>query len=536
MSVAAQPPGKDRPVTRYAWYALGMMTVVHMLSFVDRQILSILAEQIRKDLQLTDAQLGFLYGTAFAAFYTLFGIPLGRLADRWRRGRLMAICLALWSAMTALSGFATSYALLAVARLGVGVGEASVSPAAISMQADLFPQAVRARANAIFSTGVYLGMGLSLPLGGAISQRWDRAFGDNGPLGLAGWQAAFIGVGLPGLLVAVWVWSLREPQRLGIHGEPLVASYDGAWRSFFDELFALIPPLTLWSVSRYRGELLRNVLIMAGLAAVTTLLILWTGDIAQWLIVGVAAYAVASWVQVLRLRDAPTFRLIWANPAVVMALIGFGSLALITYSVGFWAAPYAIRTFHLTAPAVGLAIGIPAAAASGLGVLLGGWISDGWRRSNPRGRIYTCMIAPLMTPPLLVAQYLAPDFTTFAILSAGVYAASSMYLGSAIAALQELVLPRMYGTLSATYIMGNTMIGLCLGPYGTGKVATVTGDLRLGVFSALLAAPIALICLWWVSRSAARLEGSMLERAQSAGEHIALDPRAGAAGVTESVS
>jgi MFS family permease len=525
MSVAAQPLGDDRPVTRYAWYALGVMTIVHMLSFIDRQILSILAEQIREDLGLTDAQLGFLYGTAFAVFYTLFGIPLGRLADRWRRGRLMAIGLALWSAMTALSGFATSYAFLAIARLGVGVGEASASPAAFSMQADLFPKGLRGRANAIYSAGVYLGMGFSLPLGGAISQGWDRAYGDKAPLGLAGWQAAFIGVGLPGLLVAAWVWSLREPQRLGVHGEPLPASYDGAWRSFVDELFALIPPLTLWSVSRYRGELSRNILIMAGLAAATTLLVLWSGDIAQWSVVGVAVYAVASWIQVLRLRDPPTFRLIWATPELVLALIGFGSLALITYSVGFWAAPYAIRTFHLSAPEVGLAIGIPAAVASGLGVLLGGWLSDVWRRRNPRGRIYACMLAPLITAPLLVAQYLAPDFMTFAVLSPLVYAATSMYLGSAIAALQELVLPRMYGTLSATYIMGNTLIGLCLGPYGTGKIATVTGDLRLGVLSALAAAPIALVCLWRVSRRAGWLEESKRERAQSAGEDVTLDPR-----------
>jgi MFS family permease len=501
------------------------MTLVHTLSFVDRQILSILAEQIKADLELTDAQLGFLYGTAFAIFYTLFGIPLGRLADRWRRGRLMAIGLALWSGMTMISGFASSYALLAIARLGVGVGEASASPSAISMQADLFPKRLRGRANAIYSTGVYVGAGLSLPLGGAISQAWNQTYGDAAPLGLAGWQAAFIAVGFPGLLVAAWVWSLREPQRLGVHGEPVATAYAGAWRSFAAELLAFIPPFTLWSVSRYRGELVRNLMIMAGLAAAMALLIAWTGDVAQWVIYGIAVYAVASWVQALRHNDPPAHRLIWGTPEVVLMLVGFGSIAIITYSVGFWAAPYAIRTYHLAPPEVGLAIGIPGAVASGIGVLLGGWLSDVWKRHDPRGRIFTCMLAPVLATPLVIAQYFAPDFTTFAVLSAAVYAASSMWLGSAFAIGPDFVLPRMYGTLSATSIMANTMIGLCIGPYGTGKVATLTGDLRLGVFSALLAAPVAVVCLWKLSQKAGLLEETKMQRAQESGEVLAANPR-----------
>jgi MFS family permease len=516
VTATAQAAVKAVGASRYAWYAVGVMTVVHMLSFIDRQVLSILAEQIRRHLDLTDANLGFLYGTTFAIFYMLFGIPLGRLADRWWRTRLMAIGLALWSAMTVLSGFATSFAWLAIARLGVGVGEASASPAAFSMQADFFPRHLRARANAIYSVGVYLGMGLSLPLGGAISQAWNQAYGNAGPLGLVGWQAAFIGVGLPGMLVAAWVWSLREPQRLDANGTPVTVSYAGAWRSFIGELQALLPPFTLWSVSRFRGELARNLVLLLVVTALMTLLMRWTGDTAQWLIYGVAIYAVASWVQVLRYNDAPTHRLIWATPEVRFILLGFGLLALITYSVGFWAAPYAIRTFHQSAPSVGLAIGIPGAIASACGVLLGGWLSDRWKRYNPRGRIYTCMLAPLLTTPLLLAQYFAADFATFALLSASVYAASSIWLGSANAAAQDLVLPRMYGIISATYIMANTLIGLCLGPYSTGKIATVTGSLRSGVISALLVAPVAIACLWLAARGAAEVERLKAERAQQA--------------------
>ena len=135
-SPAASPPIR---VGAYAWYALIVLVIVYALNFIDRQILSILAEDIKRDLGLEDAQIGFLYGTAFAVFYALFGIPLGRLADSWYRGRVMAIGLALWSSMTALSGFANSFAMLAVARIGVGVGEAAASPAAYSMISDWFP-------------------------------------------------------------------------------------------------------------------------------------------------------------------------------------------------------------------------------------------------------------------------------------------------------------------------------------------------------------------------------------------------------------
>src|ERR1700733_10152200 len=163
-------------IARYAYYVLFILVLLYTLNFIDRQILSILAEEIKIDLKLDDSQLGFLYGTAFAIFYALFGIPLGRLADTWHRGRLIAIGLATWSLMTVLSGFSSSYAQLAAARVGVGVGEASASPAAFSMLGGYFPASRRALAAAIYSSGVYLGMGLSLPIGGHVSKAWNNAY------------------------------------------------------------------------------------------------------------------------------------------------------------------------------------------------------------------------------------------------------------------------------------------------------------------------------------------------------------------------
>src|SRR6186997_1009839 len=227
---AAALAAKPR-IGTYAWYALFVLVIVYIVNFIDRQILSILVGDIKRDLSVTDAQIGFLYGTAFAVFYALFGTPLGRLADSWYRGRLMAIGLALWSSMTAFSGFAQSFGMLATARIGVGIGEASASPAAYSMIADYFPKERRATALSIYSSGLYIGGGIALPIGGYVLAEWGRQFPDalSAPLGLAPWQAAFLAVGLPGLILAAWIWSLREPLRGAIDGHPSDIVRPNAW-------------------------------------------------------------------------------------------------------------------------------------------------------------------------------------------------------------------------------------------------------------------------------------------------------------------
>ena len=149
----------------YAWYVLGILFLVYILNFIDRQVISILAEDIKRDLGLKDEDLGFLYGTAFGVFYSLFGIPLGRLADSWNRVRLMTVGLGLWSTMTALSGLSSTGAHLAAARIGVGVGEATASPSAYSLISDYFPKKLRATALSIYSAGLYVGGGCSLFIG-----------------------------------------------------------------------------------------------------------------------------------------------------------------------------------------------------------------------------------------------------------------------------------------------------------------------------------------------------------------------------------
>lgn len=522
-------------VGAYAWYALSVLVLVYVVNFIDRQILSILVGDIKRDLGVSDAQIGFLYGTAFAVFYALFGIPLGRLADSWHRGRLMAIGLALWSSMTALSGFASSFTMLAAARIGVGIGEASASPAAYSMISDSFPKERRATALSIYSSGLYVGGALSLPIGGAVLSRWNTAWPDpaTAPLGLAGWQAAFLAVGLPGLLLALWVLSLKEPLRGASDGTPQPVVRPNAWRDFGRELAAILPPLTLLTVARIPGGLRLNLAALVGVASLAYGLYLLTGDAPQWAAYGLGVYAIFSWVQSLKQRDLPTYRLIWGTPVVVMLVVAFGSISFVTYATAFWIPHYVEQSFYSGAlePAryiagmtakeeVGSIIGWSAAVAAAVGVIAGGYISDLWRQRDPRGRLFVNMISAVVPLPIVAVLLTTESLATFYWLHPVAHMFASAWVGAAVATVQDLVLPRMRATAGATSILGTTMVGLALGPYSAGKMADVLQSLSGGIFALYVVPPFTLLALWLGSRRLAELEATKEERARAAGEPV----------------
>jgi MFS family permease len=506
----------------YAWYVLGVLFLVYVLNFVDRQILAILAQDIKAGLGLDDAQMGFLYGTAFAVFYSVFGIPLGRLADGWYRGRLIALGLALWSGMTVLSGLSSSYAQLAAARIGVGIGEASASPAAYSLLGDYFPGERRATALAIYTAGLYTGAGLSLPIGGSVAHAWTVHFASGGaPFGLAGWQAAFLAVGLPGLLLAAWVLTLVEPPRGLADGNPSPAHRRGAWGDFGREIAAILPPLTLWSLSRIPGGLRRNLVLLAACSAAALLLALATGDLLQWTALGTGAYAIGSWVQRLRATDRPTHSLLWSTPAVLMGLLSCGSLAFLAYGMSFWMPAYAMRTFHVAGDVAGWMIGIPSSFAAAAGCILGGRLSDRWRRRDPRGRVFVCMLSIALGPPIAYTVLSVADVRLACILYSLWSCVSSLWIGSGAAMIQEAVLPRMRGTAGATFLLGVSIIGLALGPYVAGRVSVLSGSLHTGMLCILAAAPPALYLMWRLSISMPLAVATKEQRARSAGEPLA---------------
>ncbi len=204
-----------RLTTKQAWYAVGILMVAYTFSFIDRSILSLMVAPVRRDLGISDTQFGLLHGLAFAVFYTALGIPIARLADRYSRRWLIAIGVFVWSLATVLCGLAKNFGQLFAARIGVGVGEASLSPAAYSMIADMFPKEMLGRALSVYNVGVFLGGGLALIIGGFVVAAVGEANLYTLPLlgELRGWQLTFVIVGLPGILIALLTLTLREPPR-----------------------------------------------------------------------------------------------------------------------------------------------------------------------------------------------------------------------------------------------------------------------------------------------------------------------------------
>ena len=511
----------DQAGGRYAWSVLGVLVLVYVLNFVDRSIISILANDIKRDLNLDDSDLGFLYGTAFGVFYALFGLPLGKLADSWNRTKLLTLGLALWSTMTALSGFAKSGGMLAAARVGVGIGEASASPSAYSLISDWFPKHMRATALAIYASGLYLGGGISLLIGAQVVQRWNAAWPNgDAPLGLAGWQAAFMVVGLPGLLLALWVSTLREPIRGRVDGI-FTPPVEHPFRDFFAELLTILPPLTLVSAARLgRRALLINLAGAVVTAGIAYAMIRLTSSTAQWVALGIGFYAVFSWACALRHRDFPTFTLIWGTPAFLYTTLGYGLISFQSYAVGFWSAPYAERILGVSKSEAGFWVGGPGALAGFLGIIAGGRLADHLRKTNPGGRILVVLLAPLLS----IIPFWFAFHTTSPSLFYGLHfvmaICTSAALGGTAATTQDLVLPRMRGTATATFFIATTLIGLSLGPYLAGYVSTVSGNLATGILSVMVVVPISVTLLILAYRTLPKAEASLLERAKAAGETI----------------
>lgn len=206
------------PSSRLAWWTVSVLLVAYTFSFIDRTILALLVEPIKRDLHVTDTQVSLLHGFAFAIFYTLMGLPIGRWADHGNRKNIITLGVIVWSLMTAACGLTKNFWTLFLARVGVGVGEAALSPSAYSMIADYFPPQKIGRALGVYSAGVYIGGGLAFIIGGAVVQRVSGA--PDITLGFLGevktWQLVFFAVGLPGLVIAALTYFLREPSRRGV--------------------------------------------------------------------------------------------------------------------------------------------------------------------------------------------------------------------------------------------------------------------------------------------------------------------------------
>ena len=220
----------------YAWYTVSLCMIAYLLSFVDRQIIVLLIEPIRADLQISDTQFSLLAGAAFALFYAIMGLPIARWADVGPRPFIISAGIIIWSFATAMCGMARTFGQLFLARVGVGVGEAALSPTAYSIISDSFPKSRLGLALGVYSLGLFLGSGLAFLVGGTVVEAVSQVGALEVPVigTVKPWQAAFFIVGLPGVLIGLLFYAtVRDPERKGVRD-------DGTRRGF-----------SIWEVLRY---------------------------------------------------------------------------------------------------------------------------------------------------------------------------------------------------------------------------------------------------------------------------------------------
>ena len=512
----------------YPHYVLFILVLVFILNFVDRNILSILAEDIKADLGATDAQMGFLYGTVFAVFYAVFGLPLARFADVWVRRSLISGGLLFWSAMTVFSGLARSFPVLALCRMGVGIGEASASPAAFSMLSDYYSPRHRATVLAIYSSGIYIGLGIGMFIGGWVLDTWATLYPTNPPLGLKGWHVAFMVVGLPGVLLAALVRSLREPIR-GI-SEGLVADkkHPAPFRLLGTELASVIPPLNILSIIQNGASLRVNLLSAVVISVFAFILILLTGSTAQWVAMAFGVYVTFSWAQCLKVRDPATYHLMFRSKAFIFSTLAFPSISFVTFGISFWLAPLLMRVHGVSPTEVGLYIGLSSAAGGLLGAPLGGMLADRLKLRFVNGRLFLGFVAVAGIIPLVLIMVNTKDVGTAYWLNFFYYIFASMWVGVPPTTASDLVMPRMRAVATAYYILISTFVGLALGPYTIGLISDHfsaggmddANALRWGISCSLLIFIVTLTSLVIAVRHLPEDERTRLDRARALGEPV----------------
>lgn len=539
-TAADEPLKPAAKVSRAGWYALFLVSSAQAMSLLDRQILSILAPAIRDDLGIGDAELGLLYGTVFSLFYALFSLPLGRLVDGWIRTRLLAICIAAWSFFAGLAAFATGFTLLAVSRLGVGIGEGATQPAANSIIFDEFPRERRGTAMAALGIATALGLGLSMTLGGVVAQWWDGLFPNGGaPGGFSGWQFAFLVAALPGFLLAWLIWRLKEPTRGQMDG--IVAPEDPhPFRASAAVLGAVTPGANwfyLWSRNAGARQWTINLVSLAAIVAVCLFMmetlqafsprpdthifgLSFNAHELQWFVVGFGAFVILNLFQSLKLTDRPTYNVV-TSPSVLLLIVVAGLQTSINYGVMGFTPSFLNRAYGLSLAETGLQFGLLAAALGMIGPIVAGPVSD-WLtvRMGGRGRVWLTIFSLGVSPLAGIWTFSAESSTGFYLRFVVYSIILTLWLPPLYSLLYDTVLPRMRGMTSSLFIIITTLLGLGMGPYFVGIVSDKTGDLGQAIISINVVGPAIVVILFIVLFRINRDEKQVLQRARDGGEPV----------------
>lgn len=513
-----------------AWWALALVGLTNAVSLLDRQILAILAPAIKADLKIGDAEMGLLFGTVFALFYALFSLPLGRLADGWVRTRLLTISIAFWSVATALGGLASGFALLALSRLGVGIGEASAAPAGTSLIYDFWPKHRRGFVMAVLASAISLGIGGSLILGGVAANWWTTTYPDSA---LKGWQFAFLAAATPGLVLAIAMSTLREPER-GVMDGIATPADPAPFAASWNVLAAVVPPFNWLALRRSAapggfwrinvGALLLIAAAMAVLVHITSAASprppLQLGGLSvnphllQWLITGFGIYVIVNLMQDMALRDNQAYRVIARSPTLIMAMTVGMLQSVINYGMMAFNPSFLMKYYHLSMKDTALQFGLVAAAMGIIGPFFWGPLSDWLHQRYPSaGRAMTSLFCMAVSPLMSFWVYHAPDATSFYLRFVPYSLVLTGWMPPLYAILYDQVLPRMRGITGSLYLMMATIGGLGIGPYVVGLMSDATGDLRGAMLTInAVAIPITVLMLL-IARRNHRDEAALMERA-----------------------
>lgn len=401
------------PSRSYRLYVLFLLTAVYTFNFVDRQIIGILSPYIKEDLGLADWQLGILKGFAFAVLYTTLGIPIARLADRISRVTIVSVSLALWSGFTAVSGAANNFTQLALARVGVGIGEAGGSPPSHSLISDYFPKEKRAGALAIFAMGIPIGIALAYLGGGWLTETFS-------------WRVAFVVVGVPGVLLAILLkLTVREPERGGLEAD------DG--NDAFKALRVTEPEggfeKLLFGLSKLAPSKAREA-VFSELATV--------------------------WRAAKHLLAIPTYRAI---------VIGTTAISFATYAKGTWIVDFYVRS-HGDFPILQVLfwLGIISGTAYAAGTFLGGYLVDKFGSKNRKLYGYIPAVAMVFSVPMFLVVLWHPNPVVSLFFQVPVQLAFGFYLGPAFALAQTLAPVSVRALSTAIFFFILNMIALGFGP------------------------------------------------------------------------
>jgi MFS family permease len=400
----AAPARAPRFSEGYKRAILLTLTLCYTLNFIDRTIIGIIGQPMKESLGITDNQLGLLGGLAFAALYTVLGVPIARLAERISRVNIMAVCITLWSGFTALCGLAPNFGVMLAMRVGVGIGEAGCSPPAHSLISDYFEPKRRASALSVYAFGIPLGGMLGAIFGGLIAQYLS-------------WRAAFFIVGVPGVLVAIALkLVVKEPPR----GHSDIPAHP-------ERAEDVTPDEVAQPARSLAGELWHETRELASVG---------------WRIFGTWSFL---------------------NMTLGVTLASFAG-----YGAGAFASPYFIRAFGLGLAIVGVLFGIIGGVSSGAGTLAGGFVTDWLSRRSAAWYALVPGFGLAIALPIYILAYTRPDWRTAAwiLLLPGVF--QYTYLGPTFGVIQNAVDTRRRATATALLFLVLNLVALGGGPPFTG--------------------------------------------------------------------